>query len=421
MDIDIKADMTDVNAGSDQILSSKAILAIMACFSLMQGLPAFFFTLGLPAILRDRGASLDVVGLSYVVWLPLVFKWLWAPLFDKKSIAPFGSRRNWLRALSILLGGAFSVVAIFPPEGSAWPLLTLSLVCAAIGATIQIVLASLLIENATPPQRALANSAGVAAMVLGGIIGAWLILELNEQFSWVISVFSVSAGILLLSAPVWFLRWGAYSTGDQTERTGFHPMAVFRRFFNKPNIGLMLVAILCFGATGGADALIPAILVDKGYSPAAAGWLLGTVATASIIPATGVVGFALRKFNVLTVTVAVYGLKAIVLAGLALSISLSPELVAVLSVADFCLSGALTVVVWQLYMGFSSKEYSATDYSVTTSLDAGMRFFGGIAAGSLGQQFGYSFIFTAAAVTALGACLVCLFLRRSFRLIGQEP
>lgn len=421
---ELKTNITGAATASGPARSGRDLLVIMACFSLMQGLPAFFFTLGLPAILRDRGASLDVVGLTYIVWLPLVFKFLWAPLFDRTLIAPFGSRRNWLRALSLLLAAAFAMVALFSPEGPAWPLLTLSLICAAIGATIQIILASLLIENATPAQRALANSAGVAAMVLGGIVGAWLILELHARYSWVFSVFSVAAGIVLLSMPVWLVRqenrmFRGALTGDQGGRR-VQPAQAFARFIRKPGIGWMLVAIVCFGATGGADALIPAILVDKGYSPAAAGWLLGTVATATIIPATAVVGYVLRRFSVLWVTVVIYGLKALVLAVLALAVSLSPQTVAVLAVIDFCLSGALTVVVWQLYMGFSSRDYPATDYSITSSLDAALRLAGGIAAGNVGQQFGYGFIFSCAAITALAACLVCMIMHWSFKRTGQN-
>lgn len=407
------------------LVSNRTALIVMAAFSLMQGLPAFFFTLGLPAILRDRGASLDMVAMTYVVWIPLALKWLWAPVFDSTWFRPFGSRQNWLRGLSILLALAFSAVALFPPEGSAWPLLALSLLCSGLGATIQIVLAAWMIENAPPQQRAIANTAGVIAMVLGGILGAGLMLELDARFSWTISVLSVSSLIVALSLPAWFLNWGAAKRADA--RSGgfrFEPVALWKRFFRRPNIGWMMFAILCFGATAGADALVPAILVDKGYSPAAAGWLLGTVATATVIPASAVVGAALRRFSVLGVAAAVYAVKAVVLMALAAAVSLAPHIVAGLSILDFCLSGALTVVIWQLYMNFSSREHSASDYSVTTSFDAAIRFAGALAAGAIGQRLGYPVVFGLAGLAAILSCILCLPLRRTLQTdvqpLGQE-
>lgn len=405
-------------------VSNRTALIVMAAFSLMQGLPAFFFTLGLPAILRDRGASLDMVAMTYVVWIPLALKWLWAPIFDSTWFRPFGSRQNWLRGLSILLALAFSAVALFPPEGPAWPLLLLSLICSGLGATIQIVLAAWMIENAPPQQRALANTAGVIAMVLGGILGAGLMLELNAHFSWSISVLSVSSLILVLSIPAWILTWGAAKRSDASVGFRFEPVALWKRFFGRPNIGWMVCAILCFGVTAGADALVPAILVDKGYSPAAAGWLLGTVATATVIPASAIVGAALRRFSVLGVAAVVYAVKAVVLVALAASVSMAPQIVAGLSVLDFCLSGALTVVIWQLYMNFSSREHSASDYSVTTSFDAAIRFAGALLAGAIGQRLGYPVIFGLAGLAAVLSCILCLPLRRTLQsdvhTLGQE-
>ena len=397
------------------------IIVMMAAFSLVQGLPAFFFTLGLPAILRESGASLEVIGFTYVVWLPLAFKWLWAPALDPRRAWPFGSRMNWLRVLTVSLAFFFMLVAFFPPTGIVWPLLLLSLICAALGATIQIVLASWLIENANAKQRAVANSAGVAALVLGGVLGAGLILQMNELFSWRVAVWSVSIAILLLSLPAWLVRGRAAAAGDDAERPALGGLlAAWKGFFQKPRIALMTLVVACFGAAAGADSLVPAILVDKGYSSAEAGWLLGTVATGSIIPATAFMGMAIRRYGVFKVLGGVYLLKAVVLVALALSVPLATEVVAGLSIVDYCLSGALTVATWQLFMNFSNGPRTATDYSLISSLDALMRFAGGIFAGSLGGMLGYSLVFAIASVASIGACSFAMLLRRPVQLKEQE-
>lgn len=398
------------------------VIVMMAAFSLVQGLPAFFFTLGLPAILRENGVSLEVIGFTYVVWLPLAFTWLWAPALDPRKARPFGSRLNWLKVLTISLAFAFMLVSFFPPDGAVWPLLLLSLICAALGATIQIVLAAWLIENASAKQRAVANSAGVAALVLGGVLGAGLILQMNELFSWRVAVWSVSIAILLLSLPAWLIGDPREAVDSGTaERADLGALfSAWRGFFQKPQIMLMILVVICFGAAAGADSLVPAILVDKGYSPAEAGWLLGTVATGSIIPATAFMGMGIRRFGVFKILGGVYLLKAVVLVALAVSVPLAPEVVAGLSIIDYCLSGALTVATWQLFMNFADGPRTATDFSLISAMDALMRFMGGIFAGSLGGMLGYSVVFAIAAAASVGACCFAMLLRRPVLLKEQE-
>ena len=393
-------------------LSAFGAIAMMAAFSLVQGLPAYFFTLGLPALLRDSGVSLEIVGLTYVVWLPFAFKWLWAPAFDSSSTAPFGNRINWLRALSAMLAAVFALVAFFPPGSSAWPLLALSLCCATLGATIQLILAAWLIHEATPKRLALANAAGVAAMVLGGILGAGLILQLGEMLPWAYCILAVSAAILLFSLPAWLRRGSDRSLASAPPAR--QPAAwwlAWRSFLRRPGVSRMGIAIVCFGAAAGADALLPALLVDRGFSPAEAGWLLGAVATGSIIPASGAIAVLLRRYSVFAVLCGLYAFKGAVLLALVFSVHLAPNAVAGLAVADFCASGALTVATWQLYMRYASGPHSATDFSLTTSLDALLRFCGGALAGKVAHSFDYATIFAAAACAALGACLFTTALR----------
>lgn len=393
-------------------------LAMMAAFSLMQGLPSYFFAVGLPALLRDGGASLATVGLTYVIWAPLALQWLWAPLFDAPQVPPFGGRLAWLRAMTILLALAFALVAAFPPgEAEIWPLLALSCLCSAIGATIRILLGAWLIAGADPRRRAWANAAGVAAMVFGGVAGGAAILHVGQNHSWSLAILSVSVAILVLSAPAWLIREEPprpapkASAQAQAERG----LRVWAAFFGKPGAGRMLLKILGFGLVSGADVLVPAIMVDNGFSATRTLWILGSFAMAGVIPATALIGLLLARFGVFPVLAGLYALKLLALGGLALEAAAwigeaSPTRVAALSVVDYFLSGVLAVASWQLFMGFAAGPRSATDFGLLSSLDALARLLGGIAAGWAAQQAGYAPIFAlaaaAAGAVALAACVL---------------
>lgn len=62
-------------------------------------------------------------------------------------------------------------------------------------------------------------------------------------------------------------------------------------------------------------------------------------------------------------------------------------------------------------MNFASREHSATDYGLMTSLDAFLRFLGGLSAGQVAVYIGYGSVFAGAALGALGACFFCFLLR----------
>ncbi|WP_081784677.1 MFS transporter [Nitratireductor aquibiodomus] len=250
-------------------------------------------------------------------------------------------------------------------------------------------------------------------MVLGAMVGSGFVLRLNDLFSWEMSIVAVSLTVLVFSLPAWVLKQDhpvtVKSTGTTVvERPG---VAAWRRFLGHDRIGPMVLAIVCFGMAAGADVLVPALLIDRGYSASEAGWLLGTVATGSVIPASFAMGYLLRRFGVIAVMGLLYVAKAGVLFALIWAVHFSPATVAALAIGDFCLAGALTVGTWQLYMNFASREHSATDYGLMTSLDAFLRFLGGLSAGQVAVYIGYGSVFAGAALGALGACFFCFLLR----------
>ncbi|MEN5081219.1 MFS transporter [Bosea sp. TWI1241] len=382
-------------------------LFTVGLLNLVQGMPAYFFTVAMPALMRDGGASLATVGLAYVIWLPWALKWLWAPYFDAAAAPPFRSRIAWLRTLPIAMAAVFLAVAAFPPGSPHWPLIVISLVSAAVGATLQVVLAAWLIEALDEKQRALANAGQVAGITLGGIIGGGLILTLGAHLPWAVAIVVVSLLIAALSLPAWLEPVPRISQERPVaagRRLGMRALlASWSGLFRRPGFARLGLLILLAGGAAGADALLPAIMIDRGFSAAEVGWIIGTLGMACILPASAATGWLVRRFGSLAVLAGLYMAKAAAMAALAMSLALPAAVVAGLVVVDCAISGALMVAMYQLYMGYAAPERAATDYGLLTSLEAALRLAGGLLSGQGGDMLGYGAIFSASALFALAA------------------
>ncbi|MFD1330691.1 MFS transporter [Methylopila musalis] len=382
--------------------------------NIVQGMPGYFFTVGVPAMLRDSGASLATVSLAYVIWIPWALKWLWAPYFDNPAAAPFHSRVAWLRALPIMMAAVFLLVAFFPPGSQQWPLIAISLLSATVGATLQVVLAAWLIENSSTKERALANAAQVAGVTLGGVFGGGLILTLGDRYGWVGAIAVVSAIIAGLSFSTWFEK-PATTAGSFARKARDGAWAAWKGLFVRPGFGRLLLLIVLAGGAAGADALLPAIMIDRGFTASEVGWIISTLGLGSILPASLLAGWLVRQKGAFVAIACLYALKGLTLAALALSGALPPVGVAGLVVLDCALSGALMVATYQLYMGFADVEHAATDYGLMTSLEAAFRLVGGLIAGQAGDALGYPTIFAGSALAAALAVLCALAFRPQLR------
>ena len=77
-------------AGSLRLLRDhRGFLGLLLCLYFAQGLPSGLIAHALPALLRDAGVSLSVIGLTGLIAAPWMLKFLWAPFVDR-----YGSRRR---------------------------------------------------------------------------------------------------------------------------------------------------------------------------------------------------------------------------------------------------------------------------------------------------------------------------------------
>ena len=89
---------------------------LIALLYVSQSIPLGFFIVAMPAILRERGLSLEHVGLLSVIALPWLIKFLWAPLLDRFGSRRFGHYRSWILPLQCLSVLAVLIIATIDLE-----------------------------------------------------------------------------------------------------------------------------------------------------------------------------------------------------------------------------------------------------------------------------------------------------------------
>ncbi|MEE3920363.1 hypothetical protein V2I01_25660 [Micromonospora sp. BRA006-A] len=104
-------------------------LGTLTALYVTQYLGIGFITVGLTAILRDGGTSLDTLALLQVVGLIWPVKFLWAPLLDRYGSRRRGHYRSWLLVLQAVL--VLTLLALLPFSRPADQLGPVIAVCAA--------------------------------------------------------------------------------------------------------------------------------------------------------------------------------------------------------------------------------------------------------------------------------------------------
>lgn len=378
-------------------LSLREPIAI-ASLSAAIGMPAAFFTIALPTFMRDGGASLTEIGLTWLVWLPSAMKWLWAPELGRRAFRDSGTRTRWLIGLCLALALCFLPVARLADSMAIWPLLGLSLISSVIGVTLQMVLAGWQMATLTETARARLNGWSVAGMVIGGVIGAGLMPVVAVSVGWSLTVPLLAGLILAAGLPAPWLQGDAAGAVETTT------LASFSQVLRAPGRGPLLLLVLLLAGSSGADMSIPARLVDTGLPPERVLMLLGTIATLLTVPAGLLAGFAMSRWGWPAVLAGLLLAKAAVY----LLLAFAPGAQAVLGVADFVLAGALTVAIWQCYMAASRDIVPITHYGVVTSFDAAIRFCAGLLAGAIAAASGYAGMFSLFAAMSVGAALLVL-------------
>ena len=378
----------------------------VACLAAIIGIPSAFFTIALPAQMRDGGATLFEIGFIYIIWLPAAFKWLWAPWLEKIAQVP-KLRARAILLFAIALALSFLPVAGLAESNNVIALILLAPICAAFSLSMQLIYAGWAIQWLDFDQRAQLNGILAAGMIAGGLVGGGVLVWLAHQFGWWLIIIVISCLIVLIGSSGYLLKSGEKQVTEKRQPKSFREGLSL--ILKAPLIG----AIALLALSGGADVTLPARLVDVGVAPDQAALLLGSLVMILMIPASLLSGWSVGRFGLARCLIICVISKAVILAALAISPASATLLIIILSMAEFVFAGALTVLTWQFYMGQSQGIMPVALYAIVTSIDAFLRFFGAMGAGAIAEIFGYTPLYGLAAFLTCAAGFSVLYILTS--------
>lgn len=399
-------------------------LGTLTALYVTQYLGIGFITVGLTAILRDGGTSLDTLALLQFVGLVWPIKFLWAPVIDRYGSRHRGHYRSWL---VVLQGGmVLALLALLPfdrPAGQLGPVVAICVAYVFLSATQDIAvdrrrrpaaLRALAGNRQRHPGRRELRRQPARRRRLRGRLRP-VRLGARDPAARRPDRRRAAGGVAVPGT-------GAHRPRGQRRR-GVPGAAVGAGPARLPVVDLRRGAPVYIGA-GATYALVTPALVDADWSLARIGVVTGVVTSLPAIVAGLLAGAAIGRFGRGRVLVA---------GGVALALSTAMLLplmngrapLAGTVAALCCFMAAYTianVVLYTVNMDYSRPGTGGTDFTVLSSFGLVCSFVAASVALAAAEVFGYPVVAVAAVVlVALGVALGLGHQRRFRHRSGAAP
>ena len=173
--------MTKTNIQWKDLLTKKIVICFFTGFT--SGLPLFILISLFPAWLAESGLDLKAIGLFALIQLPYAWKFIWAPLFDRFTLA-MGRRRGWLIIFQIILLFLISICGFIDPKSQILMIAIVSIGISFFSASQDIVIDAYRRELLLDPELGLGNAVHVNAYKFASLVPGSLSLILADFFSW---------------------------------------------------------------------------------------------------------------------------------------------------------------------------------------------------------------------------------------------
>lgn len=383
---------------------------LLACLYLAQGLPSGLIAHALPALMRDSGASLGIIGLSGLLAFPWALKFLWAPFIDR-----YRTRRFWLLLFNAGSLALMLLLAARPLEawfgGSLWPLFTVLVLINLCAATQDIATDGLAVSRLSERLRGIGNSIQVIGYKLGLICGGGVLLLLIDRWSWGAAYGGLCAVMALALLPVLFLRddpVAAASRASEARMTLADYRAGFRSFLARPGMPACLLVVATFKIGDSlASSMIKPMLVDHGVPLGDIGLMSGVIGSIAGLAGALLGGALLLRLGHLAAMLGFGALQALGLGAFAL-VDLGFDnrgLLFFISGFEQFADGLSTVALFTLMMDACRRASPGADYTLLASTLVISTGIARLSSGFLTEGLGYVTVFTLAASLTLLALL----------------
>ena len=398
-----------------------AKLGLFGSLYLSQGIPNGFFRQAAPVIFREKGMSLEEIGLTALLYLPWAFKFLWAPLVDRIYAKRFGRRRSWIVPLQLLTAAFILLLAAWTPDSSLIFLIVVIALINLASATQDAATDGYAVDLLEKSERGWGNGIQIGSFWMGFVLGGGVILVLHARLGWT-PVFLFMAGAVALAVAPVLLR--SEAKPGHLEQGGAKLAFGLGAFLRRPHVKRMLLIIVVYRlADGFIRAMLNPMLVDLGLDMETIGWLVGVIGPlAALLGAVigGLLANPLGRRNALLAFGGLQLLSAGAYYGVALNNISSMTVLVPVIILDHMIISMATVAVYSLMMDWSSKHQGGTEYTLQDCAGIFAMIFASVFSGIIAGSFGYAANFAVAMVVIIGSVSVVAWLFREPLTAGPQ-
>ncbi len=252
-------------------LNARMLTCVFLGFT--SGLPLFVLVNLVQAWLRTEGVDLKAIGSFTLIQFPYIWKFVWAPLMDRFTLAlpglALGRRRGWMLLMQILVCGTIAVLGFISPRRSIWTVAALATTLAFFSASLDIVIDAYRRELLEDREQGLGTAIHVNVYKLSSLIPGSLSLILADHLPWS-AVFMITAACMLPGIFITFLVREPTLTGAPPKTLSAAVVMPFREFIARSGWrhALRVLAFICLYKLGDnmATALSTSFYLDLGFT-----------------------------------------------------------------------------------------------------------------------------------------------------------
>ncbi len=371
------------------------------------GLPLLLGGSTLQAWMKDLGADLTTVGAVSLIGLPYTLKFLWAPIFDRFVIKPFGRRRGWLFATQALCAAAIFYLGTLGGMSSpslqviAWG----AFVLAFFSASQDIVIDAYRRESLADEELGLGSSLYISGYRIALLISGAGSLAIAQIYDWQ-RVFYVMAAIMTLGMGLTF--WAKEPEVSDAHPVNFKEAVIdpFVDFFKRSGAWIFLAFIFFYkvGDQMASNMTMP-LYLDLGFSKLEIGAIVKGIGFWTTLIGGFVGGVLILRWGLIR-SLFIFGiLQMLSTAGFSVLQMVGKDNLALGIVIGFeNITSGMGTSAFAAFLGsLTSRRYTATQYALLSSFMGIPRVFVAAPGGKMVESWGYFNFFLVCTCIAIPA------------------
>ena len=399
--------------------------ALITALGFSSGLPLALSGFTLRLWLSRAHLPLAAIGFTANLGIAYSLKFLWAPALDQFFAPPpfrrLGRRRGWLLLIQIVLAASIAGLALTRPAHGLAATLVLGGMVAFFSASQDIMIDTWRIEFFPQRMQGAATAGYVwgyrAAMLISGsgVIALSTVIGWHEAILLMVPLQLIGAVATLLCAePDPPPDHGTVSVAVRFRQAVVAPLA---EFFSRRGAAIILAFVILFRLGEAlAGVMLAPYYTHLGFNRAMIAIANGPATLVAVLAGTALGGVAVARLGVgrALLVSGVFQTTALVLYPLLGLYPHAPHILLMTSVVESFAEGIADAAFITYLSGLCTKEYTATQYALLSSVAAlALRTVGGFS-GVLASAMGWIPFYEFTVVSALPAMAVMLFILRRY-------